>query len=116
MAFDQNLQSKNATSPITAMTADPYDIQDALIAFEDRLWSAVETIVGSRTLKIGVVAVSASLVHRQREIFASFLSGANHSKPQANGSEKTGRQSLSDDIACTADRLIRQLRQELRVL
>lgn len=113
MAFDQNLHSAPKSFP-AFLTAPPLiDADDAITAFEDRLWSAAEAIIAAGAPSMAVVATAASLVRHQSEMFASILSGAEHMNSLGEDAGPICGQALRDDIAATQDRLIRRLQQDL---
>lgn len=113
MAFDQNLHSAPKTFPAFLGAPASTNIDDAVTAFEDRLWSAAEAVIAAGAPSMAVVATAASLVRRQSEMFASILSGAEYLSSLGEDAGPHCGEALNDDIAATQDRLIRRLQQDL---
>lgn len=113
MAFDQNLHSAPKTLPAFLGAPAPADIDDAITAFEDRLWSAAEAVIAAGAPSMAAVATAASLVRRQSEMFASILSSTAYMQSLGEDAGLICDDALNDDIAATQDRLIRRLQQDL---
>lgn len=113
MAFDQNLHSAPKSFPAFITAPPPINADDAIAAFEDRLWTAAEAIIAVGAPSMAVVATAASLVRRQSEMFASILSGVEHMNSLGKDAGLICGEALGDDIAATQDRLIRRLQQDL---
>ncbi len=113
MAFDQNLHSTPKSFPAFLSAPSPINIDDAVTAFEDRLWAAAEAVIAAGAPSMTVVATTASLVRRQSEMFASILSGAEYMTSLGEDAGLACSEALSDDIAATQDHLISQLQRDL---
>ena len=113
MAFDQNLHSAPKSFPAFAPSSPPIDVDQAVAAFEDRLWSTAEAIIAAGAPSIAIVATAASLVRRQSERFASILSGAEYMSSLGDDGGMRHVGALNDDLTATQDRLIHRLLQDL---
>lgn len=116
MAFDTNLHSTPKSFPAFLTAPANVDLDDAISAFEDRLWSAAETAIAAGAPSIAIVAVAASLVRRQSETFASILSGAEYMSSLGEDAGPQCSKALGGDIAAAQDRLIRRLQEDLASL
>ncbi len=115
MPFDQRLPSATETFP-AFLSANTIEVEAAVAAFEDRLWFAAETIIAAGAPSLSAVAQAASLVRLHGDLFASILSGAIHMKSLGDHASPVCGHALDDDIAASADRLIRRLKQDLSEL
>ncbi len=113
MAFDQNLHSAPKTFPAFLSNPPAANIDDAVAAFEDRLWAAAEAIIDAGAPSIAAVATAASIVRRQSEMFASIMSSTAYMTALGEEAGLCGEDAVNDDIAATQDRLIRRLEEEL---
>lgn len=113
MAFDQNLHSAPKSFPAFMAPSPSIDIDQAVAAFEDRLWAAAEAVIAEGAPSIAIVASAASLVRRQSEMFESILSGAEHLSSLGKDEGFHRGDALNNDIAATEDRLIGGLQTEL---
>lgn len=113
MAFEQNLHSTPKSFPAFLGASASIDVEDAVSSFEDRLWAAAEAVIASGAPSMAVVAIAASLVRRQSEMFASILSGAEYISSLGEDAGPHCTDALGDDLAATQDRLIHQLQQDL---
>lgn len=119
MAFDQNLHSAPKSFPAHLSTPASIDvpasmnIEDAVAAFEDRLWSAAEAVIDAGAPSIAVVADAASIVRRQSEMFASIMSCTAYMTALGEDAGLRCEDAVNADIAATQDRLIRRLQEDL---
>ena len=116
MTFDQNLVSATISFPVLSDPAAHTGAEDALAAFEDRLWRTAEAIISSGASSISVVAETASLVRRHSATFASILSGADYFTSLGEDAGPLCQRALFSDIAAAEERLVSQLRQDLEDL